>query len=100
MPPSAQHQETLHRAIEELRREGWKVVDLHGHAPDAVAIKDGKLVAIEALGKLKNKKPGKGWKLMGGFTFRMKRQLYEDFDDVFFFTFYKGKNEGGGEFHR
>ena len=72
-----QHGLLLNETIRELEAEGWRVVDLKGKSPDAVAAKDGKLIAIEVLGQSWTKK---GWK--GNWTFRSKKANYSMFDDV------------------
>ncbi|HXG14224.1 MAG TPA: hypothetical protein VNK25_03740 [Candidatus Nitrosotenuis sp.] len=91
------HMAALKEKTKELELQGWRVVDLQGKSPDAIAIKDGRIVAIEILRKIKTerknpdlaKKKGKfKWSFAGGFTLASKRSNYDMFDDVIF-GFYK-----------
>ncbi len=91
------HQAALEEKIRELELEGWRVVNLHGKSPDAIAVKDDRIVAVEILKKIKTerknpelaKKKGKfKWTFAGGFTLTSKRSNYDMFDDVIF-GFYK-----------
>lgn len=45
------HEEALDLKIKELELSGWRVVNLHGKSPDAIAVKDNRIVAIEILKK-------------------------------------------------
>lgn len=97
---SKQHEEELKKAILELQNEGYRVIDLNGVSPDAIAIKDGKIVAIEVLGKCWRKCANKFAKEKGltgywhgSWTHRGKSKLYSMFDEVKIFTF-KRNGEG------
>jgi Holliday junction resolvase len=91
------HEVRLMEKIKELELDGWRVVNLHGKSPDAIAVKNGKIVAVEILKKIKTerknpeiaKKKGKfKWSFAGGFTLASKRSNYDMFDEVIF-GFYK-----------
>jgi hypothetical protein len=78
------HESTLTDAIEKFEAEGYRVVRLDGKSPDAIATKDGRLIAIEVVGKYKSKRGrrlSKGWTI-GGHTIAEKKRLYSMFDDV------------------
>lgn len=49
MAPSRKHEDRLTEAIEEMRSQGYRVIRLNGKSPDAIAMKDGKLIAVEVL---------------------------------------------------
>lgn len=91
------HEEALDLKIKELELSGWRVVNLHGKSPDAIAVKDNRIVAVEILKKIKTerknpelaRKKGKfKWSFAGGFTLASKRSNYDMFDEVIF-GFYK-----------
>lgn len=91
------HELALENKIKELESIGWRVVNLHGKSPDAIAVKDDKIVAVEILKKIKTqrknpdlaRKKGKfKWSFAGGFTLASKRSNYDMFDEVIF-GFYK-----------
>ncbi|MEM4391511.1 MAG: hypothetical protein QXG67_01845 [Candidatus Nitrosotenuis sp.] len=91
------HEMALREKIKELEMDGWRVVNLQGKSPDAIAVKDNQIVAVEILKKIraerKNpelaRKKGKfKWTFAGGFTLTSKRSNYDMFDDVIF-GFYK-----------
>ena len=91
-----QHEATLLAKVRELEKEGWRVIVLHGKSPDAIAIKNGKVVAVEAVQKVRVKRVShikeKGrfrWKHQGGWTIASKKSLYHMFDDVIFAIYYK-----------
>ena len=77
----------MSEVIEKLKMEGYHIVRLHGKSPDAVATKDGKLIAVEVIGKYGKERK---YKLTGGYTFAGKKREYSMFDDVLIFTFYRG----------
>jgi len=35
--------------LKELEKEGWKTINLKGKSPDGIAVKDGKVVAVEVM---------------------------------------------------
>lgn len=78
------HEKKLTEIIEELKQKGYHVVRLDGKSPDAVATKDGKLIAVEVLGKYGKRR---NYKLAGGHTIAGKKRNYKMFDDVLVFTF-------------
>ena len=80
---SKTHELTLKNYIEELKSQGYKAFDLNRKCPDGIAVKDGKVYAIEVLGTQKKKGKGNHRK----WTFRGKRKEYYMFDDVLFKTF-------------
>jgi hypothetical protein len=43
------HEAELEKAKQEYKERGYKVIDLKGKSPDAIAFKDGKAVCIEVL---------------------------------------------------
>lgn len=92
-----QHEKELQRACKELRSDGWKVIDLEGRSPDAIAVKEEKVVAVEVLMKYKIERNDNDhrryrWKFSGGFTLTQKKNIYKMFDDVLFFFYLKEKN--------
>jgi Holliday junction resolvase len=91
------HELALKEKIKELEMDGWRVVNLQGKSPDAIAVKDKQIVAVEILKKIRTerknpelaRKKGKfKWTFAGGFTLTSKRSNYDMFDDVIF-GFYK-----------
>jgi len=86
------HEQRLREVVEELKSKGFHVVCLNGKSPDAIATKDGKLIAVEVIGKYgKNRR----YKLSGGWTFTGKRKIYGMFDDVLIYTFPYGNHLEG-----
>lgn len=70
--------------------------------PDAIAEKDGEIIAVEVLGKIRRKPRPKGtgprhkgqsrgYRLTGGLTFAEKQRRYSRFDNIHFTVFYKDK---------
>ncbi len=91
-----QHEAILREKVKELEGDGWRVIVLHGKSPDAIAVKDGRIVAVEAVQKMRVKRVShakeKGkfrWKHLGGWTIASKKRLYHMFDDVIFAIYYK-----------
>lgn len=94
---SEQHEAEVKRKAEEMISQGWRVIILNGKSPDAIAVKDGKIVAVEILKKIKTERTNEEtikrhgryvWRYQGGFTQAGKRSIYDMFDDVEF-SFYK-----------
>ncbi len=83
MATSERHEERLKEVIKELREEGYKVIDLEMKSPDAIAVKNNKIIAVEVLGRMYIN--GKGWK--NNFTIKSKKEIYKMFDDVIIKTF-------------
>lgn len=91
------HEEVLEKLIDEMNLDGWKTINLHGKSPDAIAVKNNKIVAVEILKRIKTerknpdlaKKKGKfKWSFAGGYTLASKKSNYDMFDEVIF-GFYK-----------
>lgn len=78
MVKSSTHPEVLDKKLKELEEDGWRVVRLKGKSPDAVASKDGKIIAVVVLAS--QWKDGTGWTQK--WTYKTKRRNYEMFDDV------------------
>lgn len=94
---SQKHENALNELIKKLEDEGWRTINLHGKSPDAIAVKDNKITAVEILKRIKSerknldlaKKKGKfKWSFAGGYTLASKKSNYDMFDDVIF-GFYK-----------
>jgi hypothetical protein len=85
---SKQHEDELRKTIASLEKEGYRVIDLCGYSPDAIAIKDGKIIAVEVLGKQWRKSPtGNAEQLHAGWTHSGKKKQYMMFDDLKIVTF-------------
>lgn len=80
-----EHEKILKETINEYEQGGWRVIDLEGKSPDAIATKDNKIIAIEILGK--SYKNGK-WKK--SHTTTEKEDIYYMFDEVVIKTFIRG----------
>lgn len=83
--PGPEHEVALTKIISRLESEGYRVVRMSRKIPDAIATKDGKLIAVEVLGK-KYRGNGKGWK--NKFSFNEKRIAYNKFDSMIYEEFY------------
>lgn len=79
--------ECLNAEVEKLRIDGWKVIVLERRSPHAIAVRDGKVVAVVVVAEVHRK--NKGWRPEGGYTFKEKRALYDMFDDVHIVTYRK-----------
>jgi len=100
MTPSERHEELVMAKVEELEKDGWHVVTIGNCHPDAIAVKDGLIMAVEVLKKYKHtSKTGenKGWKYSDG-TMRQKLEGYSRYDRIAFVTFYKTTGEIAEEF--
>lgn len=99
---SKQHEKALMHKVKELCGKGWKVIVLGTKSPDAIAIKDDKLFAVEVLGTtnkvlVEQKYDRFASGLFGAWhktdlkTMDSKRQRYQMFDGVIFrlFTYEK-----------
>lgn len=71
---SVHHQNHLATIIEKLRSEGYIVINLQRKSPDAIAVKDGRVSAVEVLPEESNR-------------VAMKQLEYSMFDNVVF-SFY------------
>lgn len=80
---SKQHEDELQKTIEKLTEEGYRVINLQGQSPDAIATKEGKIIAVEVLGKSWRYHPKTTSKeLHSGWTHLGKIKEYSMFDDV------------------
>lgn len=97
MPPSEKHEQALKETVEELEAQGYRILLMGRLHPDAIAEKDGEIVAVEVLGKYKRKRSpdgrSRGYKLTGGLTFEEKRRRYSRFDNIHFTVFYYEKDD-------
>ena len=84
---SVQHEIELVNELQKLHNDGWKVINLRGLSPDGIAVKDGKVVAIEVLGA--DYRKGKGWR--HSWTYKDKKERYSMFDDVIIKVFHRKK---------
>jgi len=82
---TAAHEKALQEKISELKRAGYRVVALHGMTPDAIATKNGKLIAVDILGQAWTKRG-----LKNKFTYAEKERQYLKvlgFDELIIATF-------------
>jgi hypothetical protein len=82
--PSKRHENRLTEVIDELKGKGFHVIRLNGKCPDAIATKEGKLIAVEVIGKWGKERR---YRLTGGWTYTGKKRTYSMFDDVMIFDF-------------
>jgi len=83
MATTEYHEKALMECIEELKAKGYRVIDLERKSPDAIAIKDNQIFAVEVLGIRYRK--GKGWGKT--WTPKAKETIYHMFDGILFKTF-------------
>lgn len=88
---SERHEEELEAEIERLEKKGYRVINLEDKSPDAIAIKDGKVIAVEVLGMSYYKKKHT-WK--GSFSIKQKLSIYYMFDGVIIRNFVRKCPEG------
>ncbi len=74
----------LKEVIEELKSVGYRVIDLENKSPDAIAIKDNEVIAVEVLSRQYDMKRGR-WK--NHFTTKKKKEIYHMFDRLIIRTF-------------
>ena len=79
---SKQHWEEVLKVVEKLKSEGWRVINLDNKSPDAIAIKDGKVVAVEVLGFIRKHKKGRGNPKKNCYSLKDKKLTYSMFDDL------------------
>jgi hypothetical protein len=108
------HNALLIEYTKELQDKGKKVILLNEKSPDGIVVdwEEKKVYALEVLMKVKKnigQYKGKyaekekikwGYRISGGFTFAMKREIYSMFDDILFAVYYKDKDQidyKGGE---
>jgi len=83
MPESEYHEELVRRNATILRRKGHRVVILGRKSPDMIAVKDGKIIAVEVLGYTRIPKKGK----KKNWTVKEKKLNYKMFDDLIIIRF-------------
>lgn len=89
---SKQHEAELLKAIKDMESKGYKVVNLHGVCPDAIAIKNNYVIAVEVLGKdVRNNPKSQSLENHASWTFSGKKRQYRMFDDVKIFVFIRDK---------
>ena len=106
MATSERHEELVKQKVEQLETEGWHIVTIGRNHPDAIAVKDGVIMAVEVLRKIKRKdkqkRKGKGqsrgWRYQGGLTLAEKVRRYSRFDKTLFVTYYGSTGEVADEF--
>lgn len=86
------HQKKVKEEIQRLESQGYRVIDTERKCPDAIAVKDGKIFAVEILPR--RYKKGRGWNCK--WSLRAKKINYKMYDDIFF-AFYK-RNADGTEY--
>jgi hypothetical protein len=77
------------RRLDELRNLGFRTIDLKGRIPDGIAVRDGKIIAVEVLTRFRDKRGHV--KFNGGTTIERKKHDYAMFDEVLVFTFDRDK---------
>jgi len=82
---SIEHERVLRETIEKLERDGWRVIRLDGKSPDAIAIRDDVVMAIEIL--TARHRPGKGWHK--SWSIKGKLRAYSMFDKVMIVVYRK-----------
>lgn len=85
------HETELQEFIQRMRSEGKKIIDLAGKSPDAIMVKDGKLIAVEILPSRFSKSKQK-W--VHSWSYKEKKEIYSMFDDVIIIEY---KNTNGVE---
>lgn len=94
---SQEHENEVQRFLDELKKDGYKVINLNGKSPDGIAVKNGKIFAVEVLKKIKTERKNYDssmhhgryiHRFSGGFTMAQKRSTYDMFDDVLFSTYW------------
>lgn len=70
----------LKEFLKELENQGYRVLDLERKCPDGIALKDGKIYAIEVLSW--RYRQGQGWDLKK--NAKNKEAIYDMFDGVLF----------------
>lgn len=79
------HEEKLNDVINDFRNKGHKIIALRGKCPDAIGIVDGKLVAIDIMGR--NKVSSKAKQM--SYQARLKKEAYDrlGFDETIIYQF-------------
>ena len=72
---SLQHRMAVTKYLEELKKDGFKVIDLQNKSPDGIAVKDNMIYAIEVLLELNKKNRAK---------INRKKREYFMFDNILF----------------
>lgn len=95
-----EHEEKITKRLEELELQGYKTINLNNKSPNGIAIKDGKIFAVEVLRKVKSerknpeiiKKHGRFvWRFQSGYTIVKINKLYSMFDGVLISSFKPNK---------
>jgi hypothetical protein len=75
------HEEELEKTKKEYSEKGYKIIDLKGKSPDAIAFKDGKAICIEVLPAAYNKRKGY---YHSNWTYKGKMTVYSNlgFDEI------------------
>lgn len=90
------HEKAMMEYAEELESQGFRIFVCGNKCPDAIAVKDGKVCAVEILRKVRYERKNpiiikrKGrytWKLQSGTTLKRKRETYSNYDDVLIHVF-------------
>lgn len=88
MPPEkSQHELELKNCIKEFRDKGWRVIDMKRKSPDAIALKNNKLIIIEIVGATKTNNT----KWHTSKTKKHYNEVWCDFDAVVLKHFYYSK---------
>ena len=82
-----EHENYLESYLKELRERGYKTIKTEGISPDAIAVKDNNIFAVECLGV--DKIPGSGIYSISKVTEKIER--YDMFDNVLFKVFERKK---------
>lgn len=86
----SKHEKVLNVKVLELEKEGYRVIKLNGKSPDAIAVMDNKIFAVEAEGINRRTREGKQGRRANGFNryhVNAKRKQLSMFDGVIFAIF-------------
>lgn len=83
MATSIEHERKLKETIDDLKKQGYNVIDLERKSPDAIAVKANKIYAVEVLSFRWVAK--RGWH--NSWTYKSKKKDYNMFDGIIFKTF-------------
>ena len=78
MVVSGKHQDELRLTLERLKLKGFRTIDMNGRVPDGLAVKEGKVYAVEILPD----------NISGRVDSGLKRIAYSMFDGTIF-SFYR-----------
>ena len=88
---SVQHKKEVEKVLNELKRAGYRAINLRGKSPDGIAVKGDTVYAVEVMSL--NHKTGKGWR--ASHNKKQKSEMYSMFDGLIYKTF-KRMNSGIG----